>query len=218
MLANLLKGASAAAALSGVVLVDAHAQAGGAAVSLNIGQDQPNRVLIFACYVRTAPINGTPTALSVNGTSITTTGTNASGSSGYLYGVSNGTAGTTCSFQPSASSTIDGYVVVVWAVYGLLAGVFSDTSQSEASSTTSRTAAVGVAGDLLFALAVGGAASLALQMGTDGVVDSSLSSFTTTLGTTFYYLAGHRDPSSTASVSCTQSSSAALLLYIASAT
>ena len=216
MLATFLKGATAAA-LTGVTLVDIQAVSSGSSVTLNLGTYQADRVLIFGCYVRTAPTNGVPSTLQVNGSGITTTGTNSSGASGYLYGIST-TTGTSCTFQPTATASIDGYVVAVWAVYGVLAGSFSDTAQSESASATSRSASVTTAGDLLFALALGNRSNLALAMGTNGTVDSTLTSFTTGLGTTFFYLAGHRDPSSTATVSCTQSPSAALLLYIASAT
>jgi hypothetical protein len=216
MLATFLKGATASA-LSGVYLVDIQAVSSGSSVTLDLGKYQTDRVLVFGCYIRQAPTNGVPSTLQVNGSGVTTIGTNSSGSSGYLYGIST-TTGTSCTFQPTATTSIDGYVVAVWAVYGVLAGSFSDTAQSESASATSRSANVSTAGDLLFALALGQRSTLALNMGTNGTVDSTLASFTTGLGTTLFYLAGHRDPSSTATVSCTQSTSGILLLYLASAT
>jgi hypothetical protein len=215
MLATYLKGA--ATVLSGVYLVDIQAVSSGSSVTLNLGKQQTDRVLVFGCYIRQAPTNGVPSTLQVNGSSITTTGSNTSGASGYFYGIST-TTGTSCTFQPTATTSIDGYVVAVWAVYGVLAGSFSATNQSESANATSATTSVSTAGDLLFALAIGQRNTLALNMGTDGTVDSTLTSFTTGLGTTLFYLAGHRDPSSTANVSCTQSTSGILLLYLASAT
>lgn len=216
MLATRLMGATASV-LSGVELVDIQAVSSGASITLNLGTYQADRVLVFGCYVRTAPTNGVPSTLLVNGSAVTTTGTNTSGASGYLYGIST-TTGTSCTFQPTATTSIDGYLVAVWAVYGVLAGSFSATAQSESASATSRTASVATAGDVLFAITLGASTTVALDMGTNGFVDSSRTTLVTGLGTTFYCFAGHRTPSSTAAVTSSQSTSGALNLYIASAT
>jgi hypothetical protein len=204
--------------LSGVVLVDAQGVNGGSATTLNLGSYQNDRVLIFGCYVRNSAGSGVPSDLLVDSSALTKTGSNSLGTAGYLYGISNSLTSNTCSFQPTSTATITDYFVAVWAVYGILAGSFSDTNQSEASAATSRTTDVNSVGDSLFAIAIGfGETPITLNMGTNGVVDST-GSWAASGSITLYYAAGHRNPSSTQSVSVTQTPNEGLLLYIASAT
>jgi hypothetical protein len=215
MLANILKGSKAAgiAPLTGVFLTALVGELSGNSITLDIGQDQSDRVLVFGCFMGSS--TGAPSNLLINGSAITKTGSNPSGTAGYLYGIVDSITGTTCTFEPTHTSSVTQYVVAVWAVYGVLAGSFSATNQSEAGNVTVRGASVSTAGDVLFALGVGRRSNLSLiTVNTDDTINYNLD----TTATLQYAIAGHITPSTTSTVGLTQSPSGALLLYIASAT